>query len=38
MSERGQHWQAIAISIGLHLLPLLLLVALDGRATVAAAA
>jgi protein TonB len=26
MSERGQHWQAIAISIGLHLLPLLLLV------------
>lgn len=26
MSERGQHWQAVAISIGLHLLPLLLLV------------
>ncbi len=26
MSERRQHWQAIAISIGLHLLPLLLLV------------
>ena len=26
MSERGQHWQAIAITIGLHLLPLLLLV------------
>ncbi|MDZ7473534.1 energy transducer TonB [Stenotrophomonas pavanii] len=26
MSERRQHWQAIAISIGLHLLPLLLLI------------
>lgn len=26
MSERGQHWQAMAITIGLHLLPLLLLV------------
>ncbi|HFL6958117.1 TPA: energy transducer TonB, partial [Stenotrophomonas maltophilia] len=26
MSERGQHWQAIAITAVLHLLPLLLLV------------
>ncbi|WP_416057262.1 energy transducer TonB family protein [Stenotrophomonas maltophilia] len=26
MSERSRHWQAIAISVGLHLLPLLLLV------------
>ena len=26
MSERGQHWQAIAITVVLHLLPLLLLV------------
>ena len=37
MSERGQHWQAIAISIGLHLLPLLLLVHC-GRAAIADAA
>ncbi|HDS1677641.1 TPA: energy transducer TonB, partial [Stenotrophomonas maltophilia] len=26
MTERGHHWQAVVISIGLHLLPLLLLV------------
>ena len=26
MSERGQHWQAIVITVVLHLLPLLLLV------------
>lgn len=26
VSERGQHWQALAITLGLHLLPLLLLV------------
>jgi protein TonB len=26
MSERRQHWQAMAITVGVHLLPLLLLV------------